>query len=391
MLIYGNDDAGLIKKALEIHQRVLTVDTHTDTPFMFLRKGYDIGKWNDARKGGGKVDFPRMKKGGLDAVFLAVFIGQGKRTTEFNLKAKNHAIKLFDQIHSNVKRYPKLAALGLKSGDAAALEKKGKRTVYIGIENGYPVGKDLSLIRYFYRLGARYITLCHTRNNDICDSSTDKEEHGGLSVFGKKVVKEMNRLGMIIDVSHMSDKAFYDVLKLSKAPVIASHSCARAICDNPRNLSDDMLKKLKENGGVIQVCILSDYVKKLKQNPRREAAFQDLRKKYRNYESLPQEKKEQAIKEWMAIGEKYPAKLATVSDAVDHIDHIVRTIGIDYVGIGTDFDGGGELKDCYDASELSNITIELVRRGYSEAQIRKIWGGNFFRVFKTVELAGKSG
>ena len=378
-------DAELIKKALEIHERVLTVDTHTDTPFMLERKGYDVGKMNDYKKRGGRVDYPRMKKGGLDAVFFAVFLGQGKRDKESNEKVKKRALYLFGLIHKNIKKYPELAELGLRSNDAALIEKKGKRTIYIGIENGYPVGREIRNIKKYYDLGARYITLCHTKNNDICDSSTDKEEHGGLSEFGKKVVAEMNRLGMIIDVSHISDKAFYDVVKYSKTPVIASHSCARAICDNPRNLSDDMLKKLAENDGVIQLCILSDYVKKIEQDPKRVIAYKKLRKKYKNYGQLSKEKKALAMKEWMGLGRKYPAKLATVSDAVDHIDHIVKVIGIDHVGIGTDFDGGGGLKDCVDASQLGNITIELVRRGYTEEQIRKIWGGNFFRVFKKIE------
>jgi len=194
----------------------------------------------------------------------------------------------------------------------------------------------------------------------------------------------MNKIGMIVDVSHISDKSFYDVLEVTRAPVIASHSCARAVCDNPRNLSDDMLLKLKENGGVIQLCILSSYIKETEPNPEREAAFDKLREKYKNFENLSREERAKAREEWREISRKYPRKLATVSDAVDHIDHIVKTIGIDYVGIGTDFDGGGGLKDCYDVSEMPNITKELVKRGYDKEDIRKIWGGNFIRVFKEV-------
>lgn len=385
-------DEKLVKKAAEIHERVMTVDTHVDTPFMLEREGWDISKANNPRKGGGKVDFPRMKKGGLDAIFFAVFVGQGKRTPEGNLKAKNEAMKLFKLIHKTVKAHPSMVELALTADDAYRIEKTGKRALYIGIENGYPVGKDLSLVKQYYDLGARYITLCHTRNNDICDSSTDRRkgpEHNGLSAFGKDVVKEMNRLGMLVDVSHISDKSFYDVLETSTAPVIASHSCARALCDNPRNLSDDMLKKLAEKGGVIQMCILSSYVKNLPQNPERQAAFKELRKKYRNYDSLSEEEKKKARETWMSINEKYPPVLATVSDAVDHIDHIVKLVGMDYVGIGTDFDGGGGLKDCYDVSQMGNITLELVKRGYTEEQIRKIWGGNVMRVFREVEKTAK--
>ncbi len=387
----GNPDKELMEKARIIHEKILTVDTHTDTPMMLRSPSFDIGKLNDPRKRGGKVDFPRMKKGGLDSIFFAVFIGQGPRTEEGREKAKQKAISLFKLIKKAVNDYPELAELALISSAAAEIEKKGKRAIYIGIENGYPVGIDISLVKMFYELGGRYITLCHTQNNDICDSSTDRkgEEHGGLSEFGKKVVQEMNRLGMIIDVSHISDKSFYDVLKTSEAPVIASHSCARAICDNPRNLTDDMLKLLAEKGGVIQLCILSEYVKKPKPFPARDNAFKKLRAEYENYSKLSEEEKAKVREKWYALNRKYPRELATVAEAVNHIDHIVKVAGIDHVGIGTDFDGGGALSDCYDASELWRITYELVKRGYSEEDISKIWGGNFFRVFKIIEDISK--
>jgi membrane dipeptidase len=195
----------------------------------------------------------------------------------------------------------------------------------------------------------------------------------------------MNRLGMIIDVSHISDKSFYDVLEYSSAPVIASHSCARAICDNPRNLDDEMLKKLADNGGVIQMCILSSYVKKPEPFPERDSAYTALRIKYRNFNDLTDEEMDSARSEWYALEKRFPQKLANVSDVVDHIDHIVEIAGIDHVGIGTDFDGGGGVEDCYDVSEMGNITRELVSRGYTAREIEKIWGGNFMRVFREVE------
>ncbi|MCK5220506.1 MAG: membrane dipeptidase, partial [Candidatus Aminicenantes bacterium] len=198
-------------------------------------------------------------------------------------------------------------------------------------------------------------------------------------------VKEMNRIGMIIDVSHISDKSFFDVMEISDAPVIASHSCARTICDNPRNLTDDMLKLLAEKGGVIQLCILSEYIKKPKPYPARDKALKELRAAYENFSKLSEAEKEKIRNRWYEINRNYPRELATVADAVDHIDHIVKVAGIDHVGIGTDFDGGGALADCYDSSELWRITYELVKRGYSEDNIRKIWGGNFFRVFKAIE------
>lgn len=383
----GPTDETAAEKAAAIHDRVLTLDTHVDTPFMLEREEFDIGKINDPRKHGGKVDFPRMKKGGLDGIFFAVFVGQSIRTPDGNEKAKTEALKIFDLIHEAVKKYPDQVELALTPDDAYKIEKKGKRALFIGVENGYPVGKDLGMVKRFYDLGARYITLCHTRNNDICDSSTDRNgpEHNGLSEFGKKAVKEMNRLGMMIDVSHISDKSFYDVLELSEAPVFASHSNARALMNSPRNLTDEMIKKLAQKGGVIQVCFVQEYVKDLPQPPEREKAFKELRQKFRDRDKMTEQEKTEARKMWMSINEKYPPNLASVKDLVDHIDHIVKVAGIDYVGIGTDFDGGGALKDCFDVSEMGNITLELEKRGYTEDQIRKIWGGNVMRVFREVE------
>ncbi len=387
ILLFISCEQDLNKKADKIHKEIISIDTHSDTPLNFLDEDFDIGKWNNFDSTHSRIDFPRMKAGKLDAAFMAVFIGQGERTEEGNLKAKNRAIKIFNALHDKVGKYPEQAEIAYKSNDVYEIKRKGKSTVYIGVENGYPIGNDINNVKEFYDLGARYITLCHTRNNDICDSSTDKKgaEFNGLSEFGEEVVKEMNRLGMIIDVSHISDSAYFDVLKLSKTPIIASHSSVRAICNSPRNFSDEMLYALKENGGVIQICILSDYIKKPKPYPERDSAFKALRVKWKGYQGLTEEQYNQASKEWRALQIKYPKELATVADAVDHIDYVVNKIGIDYVGIGTDFDGGGGLADCRDASELKNFTIELLKRGYTKEEIKKIWGENFLRVFREVE------
>jgi len=379
-----SEEEKILKLAHSIHQKVFTVDSHTDTPMWFVRGDFDLSEKHDARDDGSKIDFPRMEEGGMDAVFFAVFLGQGPRDVEGNAKAKQKADEIFDSAYAVVERNANLASFAYSPDEAYKIEKDGKRAVFLGIENGYPVGNDLALVEYFYNRGARYITLCHTRNNDICDSSTDSTGYNGLSPFGEDVVGEMNRLGMMIDVSHISDSSFYDVINLSKAPVIASHSSARAICDHPRNLNDDMLLKLAENGGVAQVCILSDYVKEMPPNLERDSARAALREKYRGFDDLTDEEMKSAHKEWREINKKYPSNLATVKDAVDHIDHIVAVAGIDHVGIGTDFDGGGGLADCFDVSEMPNITIELVRRGYTEDQIRKIWGGNLMRVMRDV-------
>ena len=376
-----------VKKASRIHDRAVTIDSHTDTPMWFLSDGYSFGEMHTTGKHRSKVDIPRMVLGGLDGVFLAVFVGQQERNAEGNLSAKLEALQVFDSIHVNLERYSDKIELTLNSGDIYPVIKKGKRAIFIGLENGYPIGRDLSLIDTFYNKGARYITLCHSSNNDICGSSNGfkEEANKGVTPFGEEVIAKMNRMGIMIDVSHASDSSFFDVIRLSKAPVIASHSCARAICDNPRNMSDDMLMALAKNGGVIQMCILSAYVKTPVFQPERDSAKAAVRKKYGDYYSLDAEGKKLFFDSWMKVDEEFPAILATVSDVVDHIDHIVKIAGIDHVGIGTDFDGGGGVTGCYDVSEMKNITTELLQRDYSEKDIRKIWGGNLLRVFSEVE------
>jgi len=380
----------LLTRADIIHNNVLTLDSHTDTPMRLFDSDFDISKKNSSGKTNSKIDFPRMKEGGQDAAFFAVFIGQGDRTKDANSEAKEKALSIFEAIHKNIAKNSNVAEIALTPADAYRLKKEGKQAIYIGMENGYPLGTNIKNIEEFYDLGARYITLCHSSNNDICDSSTDSTEHNGLSEFGRQVVSKMNDLGMIIDISHVSDKSFYDVMELSKAPIIASHSCARAICDNPRNIDDDMLKILAENGGVIQMCILSDYVKVIEQDSSRINAAQPIIDKYNILKELSYEEQQKIFRDWDALNETNPPKLATVSDAVDHIDHIVDVAGIDHVGIGTDFDGGGELEDCYDVSHIKNITIELVKRGYTENEIEKIWSGNFMRVFNQVQLTAEN-
>lgn len=383
------DEAEMHRRANKIHDEVLTVDSHCDTPLNLLGDKLDLGVWNND---GSKVDFPRMKAGGLDASFFAVFIGQGKRDEASFAKVKQDALDIFKAIDTSVNRYPDQAEIALAAKDVKGIRKSGKSAVYIGVENGYPLGKDLSNVEEFYNLGARYITLCHTKNNDLCDSSNDKlgAEHDGLSAFGIEVVKEMNRLGMMVDVSHISDKSFYDVIALSDVPVIASHSSSRSVCDHPRNMDDEMLRALAANGGVTQLCVLNSYIKEQPENPEREKALVDLRKAYDNFENLSAERYSQGVKEWRKIYEDYPEVKATVEDAVDHIDHMVKVVGIDHVGIGTDFDGGGGIDGFNDVSEAPNLTYELVKRGYSKKDIAKIWGGNFMRVFRAVEKGRKA-
>jgi len=380
----SNTEEQLIRRADKIHASILTIDTHCDTPMEFSDSTFDLGLRHDA----GCVDFPRMIEGGLHSEFFAVFIGQGSRNDSSYNKVHEKALNIFDAIHKNVAKNSKMAEIALTADDAYRIWKSGKIAAFIGVENGYPLGKDISRIKQYYDLGARYITLAHSKNNDICDSSTDAAgpENNGLSPFGTEVVKEMNRLGVMVDVSHISDKSFYDVLKVTNSPVIASHSSCRALCGSPRNLTDDMLLALKENNGVIQICILSNYLKTPEPNPEMDDKLKEVQNKYVDYNTLSDSIKKNVRKEYREIQKLYE-KPATVKDVVDHIDHVVQVIGIDYVGIGTDFDGGGGVEGCRTAAEMKNITVELLRRGYTKADITKIWGGNVMRVLRKVEEA----
>ncbi len=381
----ASDENKIDERVNKIHDDIISLDSHTDTPLRLVRdKSFDLAEYHENY---GKIDLPRMKEGRLDAVFFGVFLGQGKRDKEGKMKAKERALNIISVIDSSLNANKKLTAKALSASDAEKIKKENKAAVYLGMENGYPVGTDLLNVKEFYDLGVRYITLCHSENNDICDSSTDPDgpEFNGLSKFGEEVVKEMNKLGMMVDISHVSDSTFYDVLKISKVPVIASHSNARELRDHPRNISDDMLKALAHNDGVIQVCLLTDYIIKTEPNPELEKALDSLRNEYSEYPNLSEERRKKMYAEWEEVNNRYDKKLATVKDLVDHIDHVVKVAGIDHVGIGSDFDGGGELKDCYDISGMKNITKELISRGYSDDEIEKIWGGNFLRVFEEVE------
>ncbi|RAK03232.1 membrane dipeptidase [Larkinella arboricola] len=376
----------LSRKAHKIHQRVLTLDTHADAPIMMVKKGFDVGERHDWVRDKSQIDFPRMKEGGMDAMFFAVYMAQGPRTPEGHANAKARALEIFQSIHDALKKHPDQAELATTPADAYRIEKAGKRAVFIGMENGYPVGEDLSLLKMYYDLGCRYITLSHFANNAICDSATDPDGpiHNGLSPFGRQVVQEMNRLGILIDVSHVSDKSFYDALALSKAPLIASHSNVRALCDFPRNMTDDMIKALAAKGGVIQVNFVSDYLRKPSDEHRQ--ALNAVRMSSVGRAVTPQLQAQLDAKA-DSIQKRYAYERASVADIVKHIDYIVRLVGIDHVGIGSDFDGGGGVNGLEDVSQIEALTLELVRKGYSEGDIAKIWGGNLLRVLGQAKVA----
>ena len=332
--------------AKKLHKKIITIDSHTDTPMLFPG-AFDLGK-----KEGGKVNIPLMTEGYLDAVCMVAYIPQGKRDVISSKKATDYAIERLSQVIKQERMiYPPLEgargrllmAIARTPDDLQHLKEARKKAVFIGIENGYAIGKEIANLQLFKDIGVTYITLCHNGNNDICDSAADKTEWNGLSPFGKKVVTEMNRLGIMIDVSHASEKTFYDVLQYSRVPVIASHSSVRALTDHRRNLSDKQIKALATAGGVMQICLYKEFI---------------------NHE---------------------PEK-ASLSDVIRHIRYVVDLVGIDYVGIGSDFDGDGEVIGCRAANELIQITMRLLDAGYDDESIRKIWGGNFLRVMHSVQV-----
>lgn len=379
------------KAVMEIHKKALTVDTHCDTPMLMIEGNFDVGEKHSAPDS--RVDFVRMKEGGVDAMFFAAFTSQRERTIENTENAYKTANQMINAVYSACGKYDHLAEVAFSSNDAKQIENSGKRAIYIGMENGFPIGTDISRVKEFYDRGVRYITLCHSSNNEICDSSTDKKgaEFNGLSKFGKKVVKEMNKLGMMVDVSHISDESFFDVIKTTKAPVIASHSSVRSIAHHKRNMTDEMIEALAKNGGVIQICLLDDYIKDPDTTTVYYQKQRELEHIYQTKSgSMTDEERNQLNERWRNLSKEYPQALPTVSDCVDHIDYVKNLVGIDYVGIGSDFDGGGGLEDCADVSQFPNITAEMVKRGYTEEEIIKVWGGNFFRVFKAVEDAAKN-
>ena len=390
--IYGNEtESELIVRALSIHKKVLTLDTHADTPLRMIEPGFRMSDRHDPNETGSKVDYPRMIEGGLDAIFFAAFVAQDIRNDKGNFRAKNLCVQMIDSILSSIQQNSDVVGLALNPEDAYSLEKEGKRAIYIGIENGYPIGEDLSNIETYYKKGVRYITLVHSSNNDLADSATDPAgpEHNGISEFGSKVVKEMNRLGIMVDVSHGSDAVFYDAIKISKAPIIATHSNARSVTNHKRNMTDDMLKLIAKNGGVVQLTMLSNYLRDPVPNITAEKLKKELLSSIKPIDQMTTLEKETMRKRLNEIDDKYPIAPANLKNVVDHIDHIVNVAGIDHVGIGCDFDGGGGIDGVFDVSQVMNITIELVKRGYNEDQIAKIWGGNLIRVFSEVQTIAR--
>jgi membrane dipeptidase len=402
----STNDEALLKKAKEIHQRVITLDTHDDINIKNFTDSINYSQRLESQ-----VNLPKMKEGGLDVAWFIVYTGQDSLNTEGYKNAYDNAMSKFGAIHRLVDQYaPGQIELALTSNDVRRINATGKKIAMIGIENGYPIGTDINNVKKFYDLGGRYMSLAHNRHSQLSDSHTGEQDnvwlHNGLSELGKQVIAEMNKYGMMVDISHPSKEAIKQMITLSKAPVIASHSSARALCDHSRNLDDELLQLVKENGGVVQTVAFSGYlntqkdtiyknaIKPIYEVIAKEMGIQlidpkDFGKKKNKeielyFENLKEIKKRAEKDERMVkIMDTTPP--VDVSDFVDHIDYMVKLIGIEHVGISSDFDGGGGIEGWNDASETFNVTLELVKHGYSENQIDMLWSGNLLRILDEVQ------
>ena len=401
-------EAEILAKAKEIHKNVMTLDTHCDINVKNFTDSI-----NYTQKLTSQVNLPKMQEGGLDVPWFIVYTGQDSLNAAGYKAAYENAMSKFDAIHKLSEDIaPDQIQLATTSEEARRIWKSGKKVAMIGIENGYPVGEDITNVEKFYNLGGRYMSLAHNGHSQLSDSNTGEADdvwlHNGLSDLGKQVVVEMNRVGMMIDVSHPSKEAMRQMIALTKAPIIASHSSARALCDHSRNLDDEQLQWMKENGGVVQTVAFKSYLNTEKNDARQAKETEVLKviadsmgvqwMERRAVFALPAAEREAYFEAYMKMLPIQKQKLATmtdlppavdVSDFIDHIDYLVEKMGLEHVGISSDFDGGGGIEGWEDASETMNVTIELVRRGYTEEQIEKLWSGNLLRVLDEVQAVAK--
>jgi len=398
------DEAAVMSTAKAIHAKVLSIDTHVDiAPNNFTESGPNYTQKLPRTQ----VDLVKMEEGGLVGAFLIVYVGQTPNLDSAGFaRANAQAIEKFEAVHRLTEKLaPTRAEIAYTAADARRIHAVGKRVIFIGVENGFPIGSDITNVQKFYERGGRYMSLAHNGHSQLSDSNTGERDgvwlHNGLSPLGRQVIAEMNRLGMMIDVSHPSKQSMLQTVALSKAPIMGSHSGVRALCNHSRNMDDEQLDALKKNGGVIQLVAFNSYVKcNPAKDAERAAAVDALRKEYgitatgraevqAAIQALPNDKRNEYLaKQEDITARRYPADpAATVKDFVDHIDYVVKRIGIDHVGISSDFDGGGGVDGWRNASESMNVTAELVRRGYTEQEIAKIWGGNLLRVMAAVEKA----
>jgi membrane dipeptidase len=372
------------EKARKLHFSSIVVDTHDDTTQRFLDGKFDLG----ARTNTGSIDIPRMKEGGVDAIFFSIWIPSKVTGPE----AVKRALQQIDAVREQVRKHPRDIVLATTAAQIHEAKKKGQIAALMGVEGGHMINSDLAVLRKFAGLGVRYMTLTHSGNDEWADSSTDKAVHNGLTDFGKDVVREMNRLGMMVDISHVSDKTFADALSVSKAPMIASHSSCRAICDAPRNMTDEMMKALAAKGGVVQInyhvgFLSQEFRDAEKANPKINAEIgQEVTKRCGDNEACQLLEGDKLTREAVEKG-----KLPRVGyeKIIAHIDHAVKVAGADHVGLGSDFDGANMPFGMEDASKLPLLTEALLKKGYSESDVRKILGENTLRVMSEVERVSR--
>jgi membrane dipeptidase len=372
------------ERAHKLHFSSIVLDTHDDTTQRFFTKDFDLGKQNPS----GHVDIPRMREGGMNAIFFSIWI-DGRITGP---AAVQKALDQIDAVRENVKIYSKDMVLARTADDVRRAHAQGKIAALMGVEGGHMIGNDIRVLRIFADLGVRYMTLTHFYNDEWADSSTDKPAHNGLTDFGKDIVREMNRQGVLADISHVSDKTFYDALEVSKAPLIASHSSCRALCNHVRDMSDDMIKALAAKGGVIQINYEKSFIDQAykdaydKETGGVAEHMSEVTKRCNNDEAC-------ISREMAALQQKLTAegKLPHVSweRVIDHIDHAVKLVGADHVGLGSDFDGADMPDGLEDCSKLPKITEALLRKGYSDSDIRKILGENTLRVMEQAERVSR--
>ena len=398
-------DSALVAKARAIHDRVIALDTHVDID----PHNFTTGHPNYTDRLTTQVNLPKMLEGGLDAVFFSIFVGQGPLTPEGYQRAYDADMEKFAAVHRLAEQLaPDKIEIAYRADDVARIAAKGKKVALMGVENAYGIGTAITNIKKFYDQGARYMSLAHNGHSQMSDSNTGERDgvwlYHGLSPLGKQAVAELNRVGIMIDISHPSKESMMQTLALTKAPIIASHSAVRALCDVSRNLDDEQLLALKKNGGVVQMVAFSSYVKQSPPpSPERQQALAAVRTEFglppaagagggggggrgASLQSLPAEKRAEYQRRVAQVDSQFPPPpRATVKDFVDHIDYAVKLIGVDHVGISSDFDGGGGVDGWSQASETFNVTLELVRRGYTEEQISKVWSGNLLRVMRDVE------
>ncbi len=406
-----NDD--LLNHARSIHANILTLDTHIDFAPVDL-----TGEHNYTERLGTQFNLPNMIDGGLDGLFFSIFVGQRREPQNpeaFKASGYERAYRLAVEKFDAVQRFthevaPDQITLALSAAEVRRIHSKGKKIALMGVENGYPIGEQIGRLDEFHERGARYLSLTHNGHNQLADSHTGERDGwkwNGLSPLGQYAVAEMNRLGIMVDVSHVSKQSMMQIATLSKAPIIASHSAVRSLCDVSRNLDDEQLLALKQTGGVIQVVAYGGFLKIMQQDsPQRAAALATMRRgfnlpeltgpgRYAAFQAalkdLSLERRTEYECRLAEIGQQYPGDApANLGDFIDHIDYAVKLIGIDHVGVSSDFDGGGGVLGWNDASETFNVTLELVRRGYTEEQIGKLWGGNLLRVMDEAQRIASS-